>query len=231
MANKDKEGGGFMKLSRRDFLKFSATAAAVGGGWTLGYDPSAVLAYENHPTKYKVTTTTCPYCSASCGQRVVTDIQAGSPTQGQVIDIYGDFESPMNAGGLCAKGAGCFQLVTNSRRIGAWPAPHPVNPLFAAVPETGAGDGSITDLSNGVAYRRDGNDPWTAVGLDYALNDIAVKMKAARDANGGFTEANGWNSKQVAFFGSSHMNNEENYVYRKVIANFGTSNTEHQARI
>ncbi len=50
-------------------------------------------------------------------------------------------------------------------------------------------------------------------------------------ARGAVTDANGYNSKGVAFLGSSHMNNEPNYLYRKLIANFGTSNTEHQARI
>jgi hypothetical protein len=40
-----------------------------------------------------------------------------------------------------------------------------------------------------------------------------------------------FNSKSVQFFGCSHMNNEQNYVYRKLIANFGTTNVEHQARI
>jgi anaerobic selenocysteine-containing dehydrogenase len=44
-------------------------------------------------------------------------------------------------------------------------------------------------------------------------------------------KAQTYNSKAVAFFGSSHMNNESNYIYRKMIANFGTSNVEHQARI
>ena len=237
MANKDKEGEGFMNVSRRDFLKVSATAAAVGGGWGLGYNAATALAYEQNANglgtnAYTIKTTTCPYCSASCGQRVVKDIRVGSPTEGQVIDIYGDFESPMNSGGLCAKGAGTFQLVTNSRRIGAWDGTHPENAVFAARAETNDGvAGSADDFRNGVAYRRAGNDPWTRVGMDYALGDIAVKMKNARDANGVFTEANGWNSKQVAFFGSSHMNNEENNVYRKLIANFGTNNTEHQARI
>ncbi len=68
---------------------------------------------------------------------------------GKVIDIYGDFESPMNAGGLCAKGAGAFQLVTNPRRIGAWPAPHPVNNVFAAA--------TTDDDLSGVAYKRIAN--------------------------------------------------------------------------
>ena len=65
MANRDKEGESFMKVSRRDFLKLSATAAAIGGGWT--YNTAAALAYEDDTTNYKVTNTTCPYCSASCG--------------------------------------------------------------------------------------------------------------------------------------------------------------------
>jgi formate dehydrogenase major subunit len=211
MATKD-TGQSFDGMTRRTFLKTAAVAgAAVSCGFELAYDAEKALAYENSAL-YKVTTTTCPYCSASCGQRIVTDIA----TQ-QVVDIYGDFESPMNSGGLCAKGAGSLQLVTNNRRIGAWTTPHPVNAVFQA-------DGT----SNGVAYKRTGNGPWSAVALTTAMNDIAAKMVTAR---GAVTDANGYNSKGVAFLGSSHMNNEPNYVYRKLIANFGTSNTEHQARI
>jgi formate dehydrogenase major subunit len=218
MANKDTGGEGFMNVSRRDFVKFSATAAAVGGGWALGYDPSVALAYEDNANgagtnAYTIKSTTCPYCSASCGQRVVVDNASG-----QVIDIYGDFESPMNAGGLCAKGAGAFQLVTNSRRIGAWPT-HPTNPVFAA---------DTTTYPNGVAYKRTGNSAWSPMDLQTAMGEIATTLVAKRTA---LTDANGYNSKSVAFLGSSHMNNEPNYLYRKLIANFGTSNVEHQARI
>jgi len=140
------------------------------------------------------------------------------PNAGKVIDIYGDFESPMNAGGLCAKGAGAFQLVTNTRRIGAWPAPHPTNNVFA----------EDTAYADGIAYKRTGNGAWGKMDLQTALGEIAAGMVTAR---GPLTEAGGYNSKGVAFLGSSHMNNEPNYIYRKLIANFGTSNTEHQARI
>ena len=197
-------------LSRRDFLKASAAATVAGCAFEF-WGAEQALAYEDNPA-YKIYTTTCPYCSASCGQRVVTKVSDGS-----VVDIYGDFESPMNSGGLCAKGAGSIQLVTNTRRIGAWTTPHPTNPVFTA-------DGT----SNGVAYKRTGNGPWSAVALQTAMDDIAAKMVAAR---GAVTDANGYNSKGVAFLGSSHMNNEPNYLYRKLIANFGTSNIEHQARI
>jgi anaerobic selenocysteine-containing dehydrogenase len=145
--------------------------------------------------------------------------------------MYGDFESPMNAGGLCSKGAGSLQLVNNPRRLGAWTFPyaglanHPEGAVFEAIPESGS-------FASGVAYRREGNGAWSAVPLNDAMTEAAQGMLTARDFGGAApSAANGYNSKQVAFFGSSHMNNEENYLYRKFIATFGTSNTEHQARI
>jgi formate dehydrogenase major subunit len=212
MATKDSGHSGAWEVSRRDFLKTTTAAAvAAGCGLSIAYDPEKAAAYEDNPD-YTVSTTTCPYCSASCGQRVVVD------ASNNVVDIYGDFESPMNSGGLCAKGAGSLQLVNNRRRIGAFTGTHPANSVFAA-------DGT----SNGVAYKRTGNGAWAPMDLQLALDDIADGMVAARNA-----DAAGWaagNSKSVAFFGSSHLNNEPNYVYRKLIANFGTSNVEHQARI
>jgi formate dehydrogenase major subunit len=220
MANKDKEGEGFMNVSRRDFLKVSATAAAVGGGWSLGIDPSVALAYESDPTNYQITCTTCPYCSASCGQRVVKALTG--PDAGKVVDIYGDFESPMNSGGLCAKGAGSIQLVNNTRRLAAFDGAHPVNPLFAH---------DSADDAAGVAYRRVGNGLWEKRTLDAAMTEIAGSLFGIRGALPTAGNNVAYNSKSVAFFGSSHLNNDANYLYRKIIANFGTSNVEHQARI
>lgn len=227
-------------ITRRDFLKVSAAATAVAGcGLDIAYDPAKAAAYETS-TNHTVTATTCPYCSASCGQRVVVD----NSTQ-KVVDIYGDFESPINSGGLCAKGAGSLQLVNNPQRIGAWATvSHPTgqNALVAKSATTSfpaspagftgtayaAGDYTYED---GVAYWRLGNDDWTPVALPAAMADIATRMKAARDVGGAPSAANGYNKKNVAFFGSSHINNDPNYLYRKIVANFGTSNTEHQARI
>jgi formate dehydrogenase major subunit len=200
-------------ITRRDFLKASAaTAAVMGCGLDFAFDAEKALAYESS-LLYKVTNTTCPYCSASCGQRVVTEISTG-----KVVDIYGDFESPMNSGGLCAKGAGGHQLATNPRRIGAWAGTHPVNAVYAA---------DTTTYPDGVAYKRTGDGAWSAMTLDAAMAEIGPALVTARGALDPAT----YQSKGVAFFGCSHMNNESNYVYRKIIANFGTSNVEHQARI
>lgn len=206
-------------ITRRDFLKTTAAATAVAGcGFEIAYDPAKAAAYESSAA-HTVTYTTCPYCSASCGQRVVTE-----DLSGRVVDIYGDFSSPWNSGGLCSKGAGTLQLVNNPRRIGAWPAndpvlsqsngDHPVDNVFLA-------------SGSDVAYRREGNGGWAPVGLDAAMSEIATTMVAER----GVLNPATYNTKKVAFFGSSHMNNESNYIYRKMIATFGSSNVEHQARI
>ena len=113
MATKD-TGQPANGISRRAFLTSTAVAAtAVGCGFDVAYDAEKAFAYENYTADYKVTTTTCPYCSASCGQRVV-DTATHRASAGKIVDIYGDFESPMNSGGLCAKGAGSIQLVNNT---------------------------------------------------------------------------------------------------------------------
>jgi formate dehydrogenase major subunit len=187
-------------VSRRTFLKTSAAVAAAGSG-ALDF---AVRTSTAHAAQVAATySTTCPYCSASCGQLV--DVDAA----GNVLDIYGDKDSPNNTGGLCAKGAGSYQLVTNTRRLG--------------VPE------NIDGLTQS-AYKRLGNGAWTPIALDTALDEIAQQLVSIRGSiTPGLTAAS--NATSVQFFGSSHMNNEPNYLYRKLIAQFGTSRVEHQARI
>jgi len=198
-------------ISRRDFLKTGAfAAAAAAAGVDMAVHPSTAAAAAVAETYH----TTCPYCSASCGQLVDVD------SAGNVLDVYGDFKSPLNAGGLCSKGAGGYQLVTNPRRLGAFPGPHPENPRFAYDPAPAFADG--------IAYKRIGNADLDKIPLSVAMGEIAQKMVAAR---GVVNPANGHNSKSVAFFGSSHLNNEQNYSYRRLIAQFGTSNVEHQARL
>jgi formate dehydrogenase major subunit len=212
MATHDKEVEGKFSLSRRDFLKAGAAATVAGAvGVDFAVTPMRADAAEVAATY----TTTCPYCSAQCGQTVAVN------AAGDVIDIYGDMNSPTSRGGLCSKGAGSYQLVTNVRRLG--------------VPEhTAAVDGF--DFT-GTAWKRIGNAGWTPIALDTAMTEIAagdganhVGLKAIRGTvSPGSTSAS--NARSVMFFGSSHMNNEPNNLYRKIIANFGTSLTEHQARI
>jgi hypothetical protein len=165
MGKKDKDQGGF-QLSRRDFLKVAgAGAAGVAVMEPLMAAPAAALTYDaqdldiNKNPLTTTTITTCPYCSAQCGQRVVV----GNNSK-KVYDIYGDVESPTNNGGLCAKGAGSLQLVNNSRRLG--------------VPEHTAGvDGK--DFT-GAAWKRTGNGSWTPMTLAGAMSELAPKLVTAR---------------------------------------------------
>jgi len=217
MATHDKETEGKFELSRRDFLKAGAAAAVVGAtGADMVFTASRALAADVAAT-YQ---TTCPYCSAQCGQLV--DVDASN----NVLDIYGDWNNPTNRGGLCSKGAGAFQLVNNVRRLG--------------VPEhTDTVDGF--DFT-GTAWKRVGNGGWSAIALDDALTEIVqgdaattnlhTGLKAIRDSLGAVTPGDdaASNAKTVMFFGSSHMNNEGNYIYRKLIAEFGTSLVEQHSR-
>ncbi len=226
--DKERKDTGKMPLSRRDFLKVSAAGAtAVGLAEFAQVTPSAAaIAGSDAAHTFH---TTCPYCSASCGQLV-----AVSTDGTRVLDVYGDHRSPYNAGGLCAKGAGAYQLVTNHRRIGAWTTAelttadnplgnHPVDNVFKA-------DGT----NAGVAYRRKGNGTWSAISLDTAFSEIVGGYDTHTGLvtiRGTVDNTNKFHSKKVAFFGCSHMNNEQNYVYKKITLNFGTNNVEHQARI
>src|SRR4029078_2824865 len=57
-----------------------------------------------------VTEGLCPYCAVGCGQLIYTK-------GGQLIDIEGNPESPINEGTLCPKGANSFQLAVNPHRV------------------------------------------------------------------------------------------------------------------
>jgi len=228
MGEKDK-GTGRFELSRRDFMKVSAAGATVAG-LGMGLTPAPALANVSPTapdTAFITKNTTCPYCSAQCGQKVTV----GNVT-GKVYDIYGDYESPTSRGGLCAKGAGAYQLATNLRRVGV--AGDPTDPNFAgkAYPDADrsmfAYNASYTD---GIAYKRVANGTWTPMTLNAAFGEIGPALVTARGGVPTPGDQATSNKKGVQFFGSSHINNEANYLYRKTIANFGTSLVEHQARI
>src|SRR5436190_17540911 len=93
-----------------------------------------------------VTEGVCPYCAVGCGQLIYTKA-------GQIIDIEGDPESPINEGTLCPKGANAFQLAVNPHRV------------------------------TQVLYRAPYSDHWETRSLDWALDQVARRLKTARDAD------------------------------------------------
>src|SRR6266404_7270946 len=77
---------------------------------------------------------------------------------GKVIDIEGHPDSPINEGTLCPKGADAFQLAVNPHRI------------------------------THVLYRAPYSDRWERKPLDWAMDQIARRVKEARVAD--FTVCN-----------------------------------------
>ncbi len=77
----------------------------------------------------------------------------------RIINIEGDPDHPVNEGALCAKGAALFQTTAN-------------NP----------------NRLKKVLYRAPGSDKWQEKSWDWALSEIAKRVKATRDAN--FIEKN-----------------------------------------
>src|ERR687887_617947 len=103
-----------MDLSRRDFLRFSVSAAGgtalaglVGSGVNLA--PVVAQAQELRIKNAKVTPSVCPYCSVGCATLIHT-------IDGQIVNIEGDPRSPHNEGTLCPKGAAIYQLHVNPNR-------------------------------------------------------------------------------------------------------------------
>ena len=124
---------------------------------------------------------------------------------GQLIDIEGDPRSPINEGTLCPKGANAFQLAANPHRV------------------------------TQVLYRAPYADKWEAKPLDWALDQIAQRVKAARDK--GFTaqtpDGRMLNAvTNIGTLGGATLDVEENYLIKKLFtAGLGVVPVENQARI
>jgi len=123
---------------------------------------------------------------------------------GKIIDIEGHPESPINEGALCPKGSNAFQLAVNPHRV------------------------------TQVLYRAPFSDHWETRSLDWALDRIAEKVKAARDADLTSPDEHGRRLNSVRSFGTlggATIDNEENYLIKKLFGGgLGVVSIENQAR-
>ncbi len=124
---------------------------------------------------------------------------------GQLIDIEGDPRSPISEGTLCPKGANAFQLTVNPHRV------------------------------THVLYRAPYATEWQQKPLEWALEQIAQRVKAARDADFATTDEQGrrLNSlRTVGTLGGATLDIEENYLMKKLFGGgLGVVSIENQARI
>jgi len=122
---------------------------------------------------------------------------------GKVTQIEGDPDSPVSRGRLCPKGSASLQLTTGSAR------------------------------EYKVRYRRPYGTEWEDLDLDTAMDMIADRVIAARQA-GWQEEVDGAKTRRtlgVASLGGATLDNEENYLIKKLFTALGAIQIENQARI
>ncbi|MCM3360335.1 formate dehydrogenase, partial [Psychrobacillus sp. MER TA 171] len=108
-----------LQMSRRQFLKVTATSLAGSSLALMGFSPSEALAEVR---QYKLARTvetrnTCPYCSVGCGILMYSLGDGAKNAQPSIIHIEGDPDHPVNRGTLCPKGASLIDFIHSPNRL------------------------------------------------------------------------------------------------------------------
>ena len=149
----------------------------------------------------RVTRSVCPYCAVGCGQLVYVKDE-------KILDIEGDPSSPISEGCLCPKGAASFQLVTGDHR------------------------------QKHALYRRPGGTRWEPIPLETAMDRVAERVRRTREETWVETRKSEGGKEQpvhhtlgIAHLGGATLDNEENYLLKKLYTALGIVQVENQARI
>jgi len=123
---------------------------------------------------------------------------------GKILDIEGDEDSPISRGRLCPKGAATFQLVAGDHRL------------------------------HHCLYRPPRGKEWQLIPLERATQMVAERVRETRERT--------WEQKDerkkdvqrtlgIAHLGGATLDNEENYLLKKLYTALGIVQVENQARI
>jgi formate dehydrogenase major subunit len=122
----------------------------------------------------------------------------------KVIGIEGDPDSPISRGRLCPKGSASEALVNSPMR------------------------------ETKVRYRRPGASEWEQITLEQATEMIAERVIRAREETWQEETDDGKALKRTLgmhFLGGATLDNEENYLIKKLFTALGAVSIENQARI
>ena len=123
---------------------------------------------------------------------------------GRVTQIEGDPDSPISRGRLCPKGSASLSLVTSDRR------------------------------QRHVLYRRPYATEWERLDLETAMDMIADRVIEARAATWEDVDGEGRPLNRtlgISSLGGATLDNEENYLIKKLFTAIGAIQIENQARI
>jgi len=122
----------------------------------------------------------------------------------KVVQVEGDPDSPISRGRLCPKGSATRSLVTHAGR------------------------------ETRVRYRRPHGTAWEDLPLEAAMDMIADRVIATRAATWEDRDADGVPLRRTMGFaslGGATLDNEENYLMKKLYTALGAVQVENQARI
>jgi formate dehydrogenase major subunit len=123
---------------------------------------------------------------------------------GEVTQIEGDPASPVSRGRLCPKGSASLSLVTSPSRVTT------------------------------VRYRRPHGTEWEDLDLDTAMDMIADRVVETRRRTWEWADDHGRRTRRtlgIASLGGATLDNEENYLMKKLYTAMGAIQIENQARI
>ncbi len=195
-----------MTISRREFFLISG---AVGAGLALsklGIDTGPVKAYADELKKVDKVKSAMRTTTICPYCAVGCGLICSADLKaGKILNIEGDPDHPINEGSLCAKGAGLFQTTAN-------------NP----------------NRLQKVLYRAPHSDNWQKKSWEWAITEIAKRVKSTRDKN--FIEKNSKGEpvnrvEAIAHIGSAALDNEELWPLQAMMRALGLVYIEHQARI
>jgi len=125
-------------------------------------------------------------------------------TDERVVQIEGDPDSPISRGRLCPKGSASKQLVTGPHRL------------------------------TKVRYRAPYATEWTELDLETAMDMVTDRVLDARRRGWQDTDDEGRRLRRtmgIASLGGATLDNEENYLIKKLFTAMGAVQIENQARI
>lgn len=159
---------------------------------------------------------------------------AMSPIEARAMDTQLRIRYAKQSTTICPYcGCGCGQIVSasNGKIINIEGDPdHPINEGSLC-----SKGGALYQVANNerrvttVKYRAPGSNHWEEKSWNWALNRISQKIKETRDA--ALANSKGTRVDSIAAIGGAALDNEECYLYSKLMRALGVVYIEHQARI
>jgi formate dehydrogenase major subunit len=188
-------------VSAKTFLSWPVLRQATHGD-ALGRGPAVKSA---HTESIEARTTTADRVAKSvCPYCAVGCAQRVFVKDEKVVQIEGDPDSPVSRGRLCPKGSASKNLVNSPLRL------------------------------NKVRYRRPFGTEWEELDLDTAMEMIADRVVKARQDTWQELDEKDRRVRRtlgIASLGGATLDNEENYLIKKLFTAMGAIQIENQARI